>query len=115
MEKSTTEKVSYLVNSLYEVVSDIESHGLEDEDLKEKIKSDILLYLIRGMNKDEVKAILGHEFGHFSQQTMKVGSMPKWLEFNPETLEGKILANPTREDIADVTIKENMIVELYSK
>lgn len=48
-------------------------------------------------------------------KTMKIGSMPKWLEFNPETLEGKILANPTREDIADVTIKENMIVELYSK
>lgn len=48
-------------------------------------------------------------------KTMKVGSMPKWLEFNPETLEGKILANPTREDVADVTIKENMIVELYSK
>ena len=48
-------------------------------------------------------------------KTMKVGSMPKWLEFDPESLSGKILANPTREDIADVTIKENMIVELYSK
>ena len=48
-------------------------------------------------------------------KTMKIGAMPKWLEFNPETLEGKILANPTREDVADVTIKENMIVELYSK
>ena len=48
-------------------------------------------------------------------KTMKVGAMPKWLEFDPESLEGKILANPTREDIADVTIKENMIVELYSK
>ena len=48
-------------------------------------------------------------------KTMKVGSMPKWLEFDPETLSGKVLANPTREDIADVTIKENMIVELYSK
>lgn len=48
-------------------------------------------------------------------KTMKVGSMPKWLEFDPETLTGKILANPTREDVADVTIKENMIVELYSK
>ena len=45
---------------------------------------------------------------------MKVGAMPKWLEFNPETLEGKILANPVREDI-DITIKEYMIVELYSK
>ena len=45
---------------------------------------------------------------------MKVGAMPKWLEFNPENLEGKILANPVREDI-DITIKEYMIVELYSK
>ena len=45
---------------------------------------------------------------------MKVGAMPKWLEFNPETLTGKIIALPTREDI-DVSIKEHMIVELYSK
>lgn len=45
---------------------------------------------------------------------LKVGTMPKWLEFNPETLVGKIVALPTREDI-DITIKEHMIVELYSK
>ncbi len=45
---------------------------------------------------------------------MKVGAMPKWLEFNPETLEGKVIALPTREDI-DITIKENLIVEHYSK
>ena len=52
---------------------------------------------------------------YFSEiKQMKVGSMPKWLEFNPETLEGKILALPTREDI-DSTIKEHMIVEMYSK
>ena len=45
---------------------------------------------------------------------MKVGTMPKWLEFDPETLTGKILALPTREDV-DVQIAEHMIVELYSK
>ncbi len=45
---------------------------------------------------------------------MKVGTMPKWLEFNPETLEGKILDLPKREDI-DSNIAEHMIVELYSK
>ena len=45
---------------------------------------------------------------------MKVGAMPKWLEFDPETLTGKILALPTREDI-DIAIAEHMIVELYSK
>ena len=47
-------------------------------------------------------------------KTMKVGQMPKWLEFNPETLEGKILDLPKREDI-DSNIAEHMIVELYSK
>ena len=40
--------------------------------------------------------------------------MPKWLEFNSDKLEGKILALPEREDI-DLNIKENLIVELYSR
>ncbi len=45
---------------------------------------------------------------------MKVGNMPKWLEFDPEKLEGKVLALPTREDV-DSQIAEHMIVEFYSK
>ncbi len=45
---------------------------------------------------------------------MKVANMPKWLEFDPEKLEGKVLALPTREDV-DSQIAEHMIVELYSK
>jgi small subunit ribosomal protein S4 len=40
--------------------------------------------------------------------------MPQWLDFNPEKLEGKIIALPKREDI-DTQIAEHMIVELYSK
>lgn len=47
-------------------------------------------------------------------KTMKVANMPKWLEFDPEKLEGKVLALPTREDV-DSQIAEHMIVELYSK
>jgi len=39
---------------------------------------------------------------------------PKWLDFNSEKLLGKIKALPTREDI-DLTINEQLIVELYSK
>jgi len=39
---------------------------------------------------------------------------PKWLSFDTETLEGKILAEPQREDI-DLNIKESLIIELYSK
>lgn len=40
--------------------------------------------------------------------------MPKWLEFDTNTLSGKILSLPTREDI-DADIKEQLIVELYSR
>ena len=39
---------------------------------------------------------------------------PKWLEFSAETLTGKILALPERDDI-DLNIKENLIVEYYSR
>ena len=44
----------------------------------------------------------------------KKNNMPKWVEFDNETLTGKVLALPTREDI-DQQIAEHMIVELYSK
>ncbi|MCL2675305.1 MAG: 30S ribosomal protein S4 [Firmicutes bacterium] len=40
--------------------------------------------------------------------------MPKWLTFDTENLVGKILERPKREDI-DLTINEQLIVELYSK
>lgn len=41
-------------------------------------------------------------------------NLPKWLEFDSEKLEGKIIELPQRDDI-DLTISENMIVELYSR
>ncbi len=40
--------------------------------------------------------------------------MPKWLDLNRETLEGKVIAMPERDDI-DLPIEEHLIVELYSK
>ena len=40
--------------------------------------------------------------------------MPKWLEFNTETLKGKILALPKREDI-DADLQERLVIELYSR
>ena len=48
------------------------------------------------------------------KSTAKSAKMPKWLDFDTEKLEGKVLALPTREDI-DSQITEQMIVELYSK
>ena len=45
----------------------------------------------------------------------KSGVMP-WLHLDPDAMKGKFLANPRRGDITDLgDIKEQMIVELYSK
>ncbi|MDR0382423.1 MAG: 30S ribosomal protein S4 [Spirochaetaceae bacterium] len=45
----------------------------------------------------------------------KSGVMP-WLQLDPDTLKGKLLAFPRRSDITDLSdIKEQMIVEYYSK
>ncbi|MDR3174761.1 MAG: 30S ribosomal protein S4 [Treponema sp.] len=45
----------------------------------------------------------------------KSGVMP-WLQLDPDAMKGKFLANPRRGDITDLAdIKEQMIVELYSK
>lgn len=40
--------------------------------------------------------------------------VPKWLEMNTETLTGKVIALPQRDDI-DLTIEEHLIVEFYSR
>ena len=41
-------------------------------------------------------------------------TMPKWLDFNTNTMSGKILDLPKRDDI-DLNIREHMIIELYSR
>jgi small subunit ribosomal protein S4 len=60
-----------------------------------------------GKNMVVVKDAL-KEFG-------KSGVMP-WLSLDPDGLKGKFLAAPRRGDITDLAdVKEQMIVELYSK
>ena len=41
-------------------------------------------------------------------------TLPSWLEFNAERLEGRVLALPAREEI-DVPVQEQLIVEHYSR
>ena len=48
------------------------------------------------------------------KQAPKSGTMPKWVEFDTETLTGKVVDLPKREDI-DLIINEQLIIELYSK
>ena len=40
--------------------------------------------------------------------------VPEWLDLNRETLEAKVVALPTREQIA-APVEEHLIVEFYSK
>jgi small subunit ribosomal protein S4 len=40
--------------------------------------------------------------------------VPTWLEVDDKKMEGKVLTLPERQDI-DVSVKEHLIVELYSK
>lgn len=41
-------------------------------------------------------------------------TLPAWLEGSTENFEGKVLREPSREDI-DIPVNETLIVELYSK
>jgi small subunit ribosomal protein S4 len=40
--------------------------------------------------------------------------VPAWLQVDVEKLQGKVLALPTRDQI-DLPVREQLIVELYSK
>lgn len=42
------------------------------------------------------------------------GSVPQWLEVDAENMKGKVVAEPSREEI-DIPIEEHLIVEWYSK
>lgn len=54
--------------------------------------------------------------GKFTQLKENIGDVivPKWLDMNKDTLEGKVIALAEREDI-DIPVEEHMIVEFYSK
>lgn len=41
-------------------------------------------------------------------------ALPEWLEFDPEKLEGRVKAVPTREQI-DIPVEEHLVVEYYSR
>ena len=77
-------------------------------------KVNIASYIVKAGDEIAVKENKKDNKYFAEIKQMKVANMPKWLEFNPETLVGKIIALPERADI-DAQIKENLIVELYSK
>ena len=75
---------------------------------------DIPSYLVKTGDVIEIKENKRNSEHFKLMRTAKKPSCPKWMTFDPEKLEGKILALPERSDI-DAPISEHMIVELYSK
>ena len=57
------------------------------------------------------KSLKSPKFKEIMEMTVGI---PGWLSVDREKLTGKVLDNPTREQI-DVPVEEHLIVELYSK
>lgn len=66
---------------------------------------DVITLKEASRDSEKIKAVLESTSGR---------SVPKWLDYNRDTLEAKVIAAPAREDI-DLEIAEHLIVELYSK
>jgi small subunit ribosomal protein S4 len=55
-----------------------------------------------------------NEFIRASVETARGRGVPDWLELDAESFTGKVLREPTREDIK-LPVQEQLIVELYSR
>lgn len=76
-------------------------------------KVDIPSYLVAvgDVIKVKEKSVSSPKFKEVAETATNV---PNWLEANVESLEGKVVSLPTREDV-DIPIAEHLIVELYSR
>lgn len=49
-----------------------------------------------------------------ARATLHKRGLPEWMQVNPQTLEGRILSVPTRDQI-DTNVREQLIIEFYSR
>ena len=77
---------------------------------------DIPSYLVKPGDVIEVreKSRSSVKFKRLTGEDAPVVNVPKWLDRNKNTLQGTVVAMPTRDDI-DFPVEEHLIVELYSK
>ncbi len=77
---------------------------------------DIPSYLVKTGDVIEVreKSRGSVKFKSLVGEDAPVVNLPKWLTREKNTLQGKVVAMPAREDI-DFPVEEHLIVELYSK
>lgn len=66
---------------------------------------DTISYKDTSRNNETIKAII---------ESNSARPVPKWLDIDRTTLQGKVISLPNREEI-DLQVEEHLIVELYSK
>ena len=78
-------------------------------------KVDIPSYSVR---EGDVVTVLGRTQKNptleHAMEEVKGRGIPEWLSFDPNTITGRIVSMPTREQI-NLPVQEQLIVELYSK
>ena len=77
---------------------------------------DIPSYLVKVGDVIEVreKSRASVKFKRLLGEDAPIVTVPKWLDRDKNTLQGKVVALPVRDDI-DFPVEEHLIVELYSK
>ncbi len=68
-------------------------------------ENDVVAVKEKSRNSQKIKDVV---------EAMEGKIIPKWLDLNRDTLEGKVVSLATREDV-DLPVEEHLIVELYSK
>lgn len=68
-------------------------------------EGDVVAIAEKSRSSEKIKAII---------EAQGARPVPMWLDCNRDTLEGKVVRLPNREDI-DLDVEEHLIVELYSK
>ena len=76
-------------------------------------KVDIPSFLVKAGDVIEVKE-KSREMPLIKEVAESSRIVPKWLEINTENLVGKVVELPTRDEV-DLPVKEQYIIELYSK
>ncbi|HID87415.1 MAG TPA: 30S ribosomal protein S4, partial [Anaerolineae bacterium] len=78
-------------------------------------KTDIPSYLVKPGDEIRVRD-RSRKLAYFqaAAKELERKAVPEWMSLDPRSLSGRILELPKREDI-DLTLKEQLIVEYYSR
>lgn len=78
-------------------------------------KTNVPSYLVRPGDEIAVRE-RSKEAIYFRDVTQRLGErpFPAWLSLDEETLSGRVLASPSREDV-EIPLSEQLIVEYYSR